>query len=188
MPGLSILVRCSTTHESAVCPKVEVADGALWQSNVSFRNLSEVCCSPKSLSIMNRRKRLKKRFVAHDAELNRWLGVFAIVILTVGTLIHTIPESLDYSKNIKTILTWSYASCVIPAYVVFYYCVSRKIGTKHGLLCLNCGKTLRKLSFRHRTQDPDYSLDGEIPKRCPHCRIDVADVTRRSKGESRNPP
>lgn len=111
------------------------------------------------------KSRLKSRFVAHNKEMNRWLGAFAICFPASFVALACLGN-LGVPEWLLKCLAMGICVITVLAFHSTYYYLSLRVGAKYKLLCANCGSPL-----------PDSRIDGEVPRRCPHCYVDVADAT-----------
>jgi hypothetical protein len=122
--------------------------------------------------------RLKKRFAALDADVNRRLGVFAFAALVVMALLVLLPERLGSPEWLSRALGVAFGVGIVPAFAFFYFRTSQELSLRHDLQCSHCGRALRKLFLRmRRPADPDYCVDGGVPVRCPHCHAPIESAT-----------
>lgn len=119
-------------------------------------------------------RRLEKRFASLDVELNRRVGAFAIAALAAMLLILLMPQRVGSPQWLARGLVVVYCVGIVPAFALFYSWSANELSRRYGLQCSRCGQALRKLSLRRRRRDdPDYCADGEVPSRCPHCRVSI---------------
>ena len=126
---------------------------------------------------MSRRRRLESRFALHDNEINRHLALFAMLFVLSLCLV---PWTLDHFSAPEWLInsgTLGFGFLAVVGFFVWYRRLAIRIGKKHGLLCANCQRPLRKV--RGGSGDPDYRIDGQVPNRCPHCHVDIRTATKK---------
>jgi hypothetical protein len=127
------------------------------------------------------RRRLESQFKSHDNEINRYVGIFALIFpASIGMAAWTLNK-LEAPNWLIKFATLSIALMNIVGLYVGNYLLSIRIGAKHNLLCVKCGKPFRR-GFA-RSWDPDYRIDGQVPKRCPHCHTSIEEATKRKSSK-----
>ncbi len=124
-------------------------------------------------------RRLKSRFEVHDREINGYLALSAPIFLTLLVVLPWAMDVIEAPIWLERIASIGYIVLLGLGYFAWYHWLSVRIGKKHRLLCGNCGAVLRRPFSQ--TDNPDHRRDGEVPKRCPRCHVDIHAATRASQ-------
>jgi len=133
---------------------------------------------------MGRRRKLKSRFELHDNEINRYLGIFALLFPLSLCVVPWTLDGIGSSSWISAFATLSFGLVIGVEFFFWYHRLAIRVGGKHNLLCVHCRMPLGKPFAR--TKDRDYRVDGQVPKRCPHCYTKSDYAIKKKGGERSN--
>lgn len=130
---------------------------------------------------MGRRRKLKSRFELHDNEINWYLGFFALLFPLSLCVVPWTLDRIGTPSWISAFATLSFGLVIGLGFFFWYHRLAIRVGEKHNLLCVHCRMPLRKPFSR--TRDPDYRVDGQVPKKCPHCYTEIDYAIKKKGGE-----
>ncbi|GAA5511206.1 hypothetical protein Rcae01_06722 [Novipirellula caenicola] len=162
------------------------------QSPFAARTSLPFVDKPLDPTLLSRGKtrRLEKRFASLDADINRRIGVFAVLALAAMVVAGVIPQRLAWPEWLSRTVVVAWAIGIVPAFGISYSRAAAYLSRKHGLRCSQCGKPLRRLLLskvllrRRRFDDPDYCVDGKVPSRCPYCHASISSATEQKLADN----